>query len=237
MKQTSRKKVLVSSAAMLMVATVSLGSATYAWFTNSSSAKAKNIQVHTTKLSNLQVTETPTDESSWKNEVDFKVNSDLLPASTGNLSAWYHTTAADETKYDRDTNADITTVTTNENYVIAKTFSIRSKDVEANNVQWTLDFNGTDATAQKYIRVALVGGDGRVVYSSDGAPTLGLIGTDGSTTSLVSNDAITGQLFANLPANTAKSLTLYVWFEGQDPDCYNGTAGATAKVSVSFSKA
>lgn len=237
MKQTSRKKVLLSSAAMLMVATVSLGSATYAWFTNSSSAKAKNIQVQTTKLSNLQVTETPAVESSWGNEVDFNVNATLLPASTGNLTAWYHTTAADETKYDRDTTATISTVTTDADYVIAKTFSIRSKDVEANNVQWTLDLNGTDATAQKYIRVALVGGDGNVVYSNNETSTLGLTGTTGSTTALTSSSAITGELFDNLPANTAKTLTLYVWFEGQDTDCYNGTAGATAKVSVSFSKA
>lgn len=237
MKTKSRRRLLVSSLCMLLVAIVAMGTATFAWFTNSSTASAKNIQVQTTKLSNLQVTETPAVEASWGNEIDFNVNSYLLPSSTGNLTAWYHTTAADETAYDRDTDKPITTVTGNESYVIAKTFSIRSKDVDAENVKWALDFNGTDATAKKYIRVALVGGDGNVVYSSNETSTDGLTSTEGATTALTSSSVVEGILFANLPKDTAKELTLYVWFEGQDTECFNGTAGAIAKVTVNFSKA
>lgn len=237
MKTSSRKRLLVSSVAMLLVAMLSLGTATYAWFTNSSTAKAKGVNVYTTKLSNLQVTETPSNEDSWGNEVDFGVNKQLMPASTGNLTAWYHTTAENETEYTRKSDGPITTVTTNPDYVIAKTFSIRSKDQPADNVQWKLDLTGTDATAKKYMRVALIGGDNNVVYSLNETSTSGLTSEAGATAALTSANAISGKLFASLPANTAKELTLYVWFEGQDTECYNGTAGATANVTVNFSKA
>ena len=238
MKQTSRKKVLLSSVAMLMVATVSLGSATYAWFTNSSKATAKNVQVYTSKLSNLQVTETPSEESSWGNEVDFGINKQLFPSSTGNLTAWYQTTAADENSSARDTSAAITTVTDDEDYVIAKTFYLRSKGEDAEKVQWNLDLTGTDATAQKYLRVALIGGDENIIWSNDAdSTTEGLTGTNGSATALTTKSDITGEFYAKLDKDTPKTLNLYVWFEGQDADCYNGTAGCTAKVAVSFTKA
>ena len=238
MKQTSRKKVLLSSVAMMMVATVSLSSATYAWFTNSSQATAKNVQVYTSKLSNLQVTETPAVEDSWGNEVDFNVNKQLFPSSTGNLTAWYQTTAKSEIASLRDEDADITTVTGDDDYVIAKTFYLRSKGEDAEDVQWNLDLTGTDATAMQYLRVALIGGDGDVIWSNDAdSTTEGLTSEDGDATALTTSKAITGTFYANLAKDTPKTLNLYVWFEGQDEQCYNGTAGCTAKVAVNFTKA
>lgn len=237
MKKSSRRRLLLSSVVMLLVAVFALGTATYAWFTNSSTAKATGVNVSTTKLSNLQVCETNSaDDSDWGNKVDFRVNEQLMPASTGNLTAWYATTAANETAYDRDTEAEITDVTGNESYVVAKTFFIRSKDVDAENVKWSLDLGSTDPTAMNYLRVALVGGDGNVVWSSNETSTAGLTSTDGATTSLASSGAVTGTLFEKLTKDTAKQLTLYVWFEGQDTNCYNGTAGCSADVTINFSK-
>lgn len=237
MKKSSRRRLLLSSVVMLLVAVFALGTATYAWFTNSSTAKATGVNVSTTKLSNLQVCETnSTDDNDWGNKVDFDVNEQLMPASTGNLTAWYATTAADETAYNRDTEAEITDVTGTEGYVVAKTFYIRSKDVDADNVNWSLNLGTTEPTARKYLRVALVGGDGKVVWSLNETSTDGLTSTEGATTPLASSDAVTGTLFEKLTKDTAKQLTLYVWFEGQDTDCYNGTAGCFADVTIDFSK-
>ena len=55
MKKNSKKRVLLSSVAMLMVGAVSLGTATYAWFTQDTSATANGVNVKTSKMSSLQI--------------------------------------------------------------------------------------------------------------------------------------------------------------------------------------
>ena len=55
MKTTSRKRLLISSVAMLLVAMLALGTATFAWFTSSTTATASNINVKTIKSSELQI--------------------------------------------------------------------------------------------------------------------------------------------------------------------------------------
>lgn len=237
MKKSSRRRLLLSSVVMLLVAVFALSTATYAWFTNSSTAKATGVNVSTTKLSNLQVCDTNSaNDADWTNEVNFGINKQLMPSSTGNLTAWYATTALTEDAYNRDTAAAIDTVTGNDNYVVSKTFYIRSKNVDAENVKWSLDLGNTDATAKKYLRVALVGGDGNVIWSSNEISTLGLTSTAGATKGLTSSSAVTGTLFESLTKDTPVELTLHVWFEGQDTECYNGTAGCTADVTINFSK-
>ena len=55
MKTASRKKLLVSSVAMLLVAMLALGTATFAWFSTSTTAKANNLTVQTIQTSNLLI--------------------------------------------------------------------------------------------------------------------------------------------------------------------------------------
>ena len=55
MKTNSRKRLLVSSVAMLLVAMLALGTATYAWFTQNTQATADNLSVKTVKASELKL--------------------------------------------------------------------------------------------------------------------------------------------------------------------------------------
>ena len=55
MKTTSRKRLLISSVAMLLVAMLALGTATFAWFSTSTTAKANNLKVQTIQSSNLLI--------------------------------------------------------------------------------------------------------------------------------------------------------------------------------------
>ena len=55
MKTTSRKRLLISSVAMLLVAMLALGTATFAWFTQSTTATANGINVKTIKSSELVI--------------------------------------------------------------------------------------------------------------------------------------------------------------------------------------
>lgn len=51
MKTTSRKRLLISSVAMLLVAMLALGTATFAWFTQNTSATANEFSAKTVKAS------------------------------------------------------------------------------------------------------------------------------------------------------------------------------------------
>lgn len=99
MKNTKmRKKMLISSIAMLMVATVSLGSATYAWFTSSTEAYADGMYVRTTKVSNLELNSKL--DSEWRTHVAYGVgtaaaNQKIMPVSTADGTNWYYATAED----------------------------------------------------------------------------------------------------------------------------------------------
>ena len=53
MKTKSRKRLLISSVAMLLVAMLALGTATFAWFTTSTNPYADNFSAKTTKQSTL----------------------------------------------------------------------------------------------------------------------------------------------------------------------------------------
>ena len=55
MKTKSRKRLLISSVAMLLVAMLALGTATFAWFTQNTSATADGITVRTSKTSSLKM--------------------------------------------------------------------------------------------------------------------------------------------------------------------------------------
>jgi hypothetical protein len=58
MKKNSKKKVLLSSVAMLMVGAVSLGTATFAWFTNNKIVTADGMNVTSAAARGLQITGT-----------------------------------------------------------------------------------------------------------------------------------------------------------------------------------
>ena len=51
----TKKRALISSVAMLLVAIIALGTATFAWFTSSTTAKANGIKVQTIKSSELVI--------------------------------------------------------------------------------------------------------------------------------------------------------------------------------------
>jgi hypothetical protein len=77
--KTTRKKMLLSSIAMLLVALVALGSATYAWFTINKSVQAKTIKVTAATSKGLQITKD--DGTNWGRTVEFKATSTLNPVS------------------------------------------------------------------------------------------------------------------------------------------------------------
>lgn len=93
MKKTKmRKKMLLSSIAMLMVATVSLGSATYAWFTSNPNSTATALKLKATAANGLQVL-----------SASQKLDETLKPSSTIKYSEdWSHNATLN---WDKNTHA------------------------------------------------------------------------------------------------------------------------------------
>lgn len=245
MKQTSRKKVLVSSAAMLMVATVSLGSATFAWFTQQPTASASNISISTNKSSGIVVkTEDASDYSTDSKWNDNRLNVKLNPASvlmtgTATDNKWYSAPKA---------KADGSAISTQEvsntlagvptSYALKTSFSVKTLDeTTSKTVSCTVNASGGN-TVLSYIRVAVVK-DGTVlgVYSNDGVTTNAVTGvTANSETLAVPTEEYTTQTtaFTLGTVSTPQTYDVYVWLEGQDTDCTDPKATTITATSIDF---
>ena len=266
MKTNSRKRLLVSSVAMLLVAMLALGTATYAWFTQNTTANTKNLSVKTNKSSSLEISK---DTGGWGTEVDYVfANKTLLPASTVDGTKWVTAVADKETGFvSKKGGVSSVTLTEgrNETYFFKSQLNVRNaggapvKDVKIN-------FTLPNSDAYKYIRVALVEttSQGKNVPAKVGATfniydngsanstltdsrqyeaiseVTGTGDTQSVTTSKITPVAAdgtgasvtvdTGSLAAvNGSTYDTRYYNLYVWFEGQDTDCYNANAGAAVE--------
>ncbi len=237
MKTTSRRRLLVSSLCMLLVAIVAMGTATFAWFTSSTTATASGINVQTIKASELQISSINTD---WGTTVDYgQKNKVLLPASTANGTAWFKANALDKGAFTAkaDTVASVGD-TEKGNYYFVDQLNVRNNgeaDVEKVTIKFSVPNN--------YLRIALVETSERgankantgvftdSVYDADGVLYNAYSGTDATT-------AITPKTEYTIDVGTLKGkadgaesgdaayYNLYVWFEGQDAQCVDTNAGA-----------
>lgn len=106
----TKKRALISSVAMLLVAIIALGTATFAWFTSSTKAYADGVYVRTTKVSNLVLNSKL--DASWRTHVEYNVGGvvggtttlkRLSPVSTVDGSNWYYAEAKEGTSFAADT--------------------------------------------------------------------------------------------------------------------------------------
>ena len=102
-----RKRALLSSVAMLLVALVALGSATFAWFVDDPTAVASGINAKAQTSTGLQI-KTDTDPE-WKHSATLAKslsNITLAPATTSDFNTFWMTKAADASARDADPIAD-----------------------------------------------------------------------------------------------------------------------------------
>lgn len=226
MKAKSRKRLLISSVAMLLVAMVALGTATFAWFTSSTTATASGINVKTVKSSELVISKSDKD---WKTVVDYGVaNKVLLPASTSTGTAWFSAEAETKTAFDKKTGTDFAGIGDGGNYYFADELNVMNKG-EATVENVTISFSGL---TNRYARVAVVAADANSnitgtftesVYDVDGA-AYDAVSSATDTTEITPKTTYTINV-GNLAHNEAKYYNIYVWFEGQDEQCFDGNAG------------
>lgn len=162
MKTTSRKRLLISSVAMLLVAMLALGTATFAWFTTDTTTQAKGISVQTSKKSLLLVSSRT---SEWTDNLNYNFGTDaaknlLQPASSYDGAHWYKAQADNGLSGAAKNGEKITGVGTTaaEGNVFCNMLNVKNTGAEpAENVMITATINETAVTSGKnYLRVALV---------------------------------------------------------------------------------
>ena len=225
MKTNSKRRVLVSSVAMLLVALISLSTATFAWFTSNTTATANGINVKTIQASELVISKS---DHAWDTKIDYGVaNKVLMPASTTTGSAWFNAEAETKTNFAKADDAVFTSVTGG-NYYFAEQINVMNKGA-ATVEDVKISFSGL---TNKYARVAVVpaneagtttGTFTDCVYDADGAAYDAVSGAEAtvSVTPITTYEISVG----DLAENEAKYYNIFVWFEGQDVDCFDANAG------------
>ena len=250
-----RRRALISSVAMLLVALVALGSATFAWFTSSTTATASGINVKTTQASELQISKT---DLNWGTSVNYSTTATFEPASSANGANWFTAEAGARDNFAKKDGTNFVALTSanKSGYVFEETLNVRNHGAAAvNNVTITFSIGETPATTGKnYVRVALVpladadyttqtltaatptaANFQANVYDVDGVAYNAVSAVDTAATAITPKTTYSVSV-GNLAggSDVAKYYKLYVWFEGQDVDCADVNAGNSLP-SIQFS--
>ena len=259
MKAKSRRRLLISSVAMLLVAMLALGTATFAWFTTNSKATASGITAKTTKASNILVSETG-NNGTWKDSIVFQnhiVSTSMNPVTTPDFSEWKTTKAAEYDGAIPAANATYTDAVNGTDYTGTELHVKyeNADDTAKQKVKITCNITpGSNTKTNDFLRVALVPKNTSAQGLKDGNTTVtavvwgtaaddyatdrtNMAKTDGSGKSLVTTDQAQFYASVELTANTDYSFDVFVWYEGTDPDCIDSNSDNDYTVSFDVEKA
>lgn len=172
----SRKKMLLSSIAMLLVALVALGSATFAWYVSQASVTASTSKFSAAAAEGLVIRHTTSDN--WGTTVtDLKQANDLVPAtcSYSNIANLVRASGGVGTSF---TDGTLTNTLTEEKAALANgkvgsflydSFYVASSS--GSNVTATLTLTASTVSGTYMNYLVFVGGTLKGVYTSDSEAT------------------------------------------------------------------
>lgn len=243
---TSRKKMLLSSVAMLLVAMLALGSATFAWFTSNPNANASGLSLKTTASTGL-VIRTDTDDT-WSHDATLakgKETQNLDPVSQKQTapSTFYTVAAAAANNYAKGTD---TPTTTGAGYYKENIYcrlsdgsdvaAATAKKVYLKGITIT---KATGATMDTCIRVAVANGNTLLGTwaltdanngvltpdAGDFSPALAVAGTNLNVDTGLTALSATG-------SDLTKYITVYVYLDGQDTNCFSDKVGTVNAAEI-----
>ena len=256
----SRKRILLSSIAMLLVALVALGSATFAWFSVSKTVTADSIEVKAIAAAGLEISKTSA-TSGFGTTVSFTdVTASIKPVS------WAPTAAATGHGFIPNANIEPTGGAYGATTAGSWTDTNVTPDLSANGSNDTGYFStyrvwirsasdGTKRATHNVSASVVVDGDNKTfarAYLIDGttannsAPfsynneaVSGVTNTAGTkstavtpTTSKTVSD--TTAYDSATETDAGQLYTLVVWFDGEDSDCIDGAKDKNANFTITF---
>lgn len=248
MKTNSRKKLLVSSIAMLMVSTVALGSATFAWFSQNTKATASGITAKTTQSSNIVLSENKQD---WTDTLIFTKNTAVItgsvtPVTTADFNNWYKTLASGKDTGIKGADNEYATAAAGTDYLQTKLYVKYEATEGTKNVDLKLKTN-VEEGVEDFLRVALVPTGTKLVQdnivfgtadddfakSKDEFTALDKDNGELSLVTITSKDLIDN---VALTAGTEYEFDVYVWYEGTDPHCIDSKSVNDVDISFEFTE-
>ena len=253
MKNTKfRRRALISSIAMLLVALVAMGSATFAWFSTRPTADATGLAGATVKASSLNIKELWTD--SWANTVNFANGggSGSLDPVTFDGTNWKKTTAAAyNVGYAASSSLENTTMAAGSHYttLYARYGEETGTETKTLSVKVTPD-SSLSAAQLAYARVAII--PDATMDATNASDTLGnnsgaiTVGTKifasaaddrantgvwtsasdaASSPALVWGASSTPTVLGVMTQGEVYGFYVCVYFEGTDPQCIDSNAG------------
>lgn len=209
MKAKSRRRLLISSVAMLLVAMLALGTATFAWFTTSTTTNARNIAVKTSKKSLLLVSSkdsTWTDQLSYNfgtaadaNAVDTAFNT-LTPVSSYDGVNWFDATAEKGQEYGAVFGGTVNTAT-DSGKIFYNMLNVKNDGTITTEKDVHVTASLTEAAANSganYLRMAIVPATATTHYNDKDST-----GDNRSSATVVSADSFRSNIYAVTSGDTA----------------------------------
>ncbi|MDO4477658.1 MAG: hypothetical protein Q4B73_01285 [Lachnospiraceae bacterium] len=252
-KTSKLKKQLAAAIAMVLVAALALGTATFAWFVNNNKVTAKGMTVNAQADTSLLI--------AGKNDNDWKdysaIGTTTVEATTlkpaTSQDGKYFARLKDTVKVTSATKAnavgsgtddaltgnDLETAVEDTNYIKVE-YSLKSQATDQDVYVSAISVTGADKQIDKSVRVAVEIDDTTYIFNpNSGALVEDLLGksTDGSTWTVAAADYATlvDTNKWSLTADTPTTAYIYVWFEGQDTQCFTDNISTTdLAVTVDF---
>ena len=246
----SRKKMLLSSIAMLLVALVALGSATFAWYITNATVTAEKTQFSAASADGLVIRHTTSD--TWSDKVtDLAKKESLTPASisydntlSNNIGATGQGTAFNDGTLNG--NGLQAATVENGNVFLVDSFYVASSSGAAKNATFTIKSGtkeGTYLNLAVYVGTTLQG----VWTSATGYTSTQKVGGTSAAPETASGTQTLVPLAANTNAGTISAatkesggtqITIIGFVDGYNPLCKNSTANiSTIDVEYSFTAA
>lgn len=254
-----RKKALLSSVAMLLVAVVALGGATYAWFSANTTATAGTFSLAAQPTSNLRLAPTTTSaEADWTSTYSFGQNQSAVvnPCSTDDGKNFVKVTAAGNQSVIGGSTVVNGIVAASSTDIYSKSFAVKSgadaaltiHDITgATNLGAAMrmsitvtDPTNTSITATKIYAPSdssWYGVKHEASFSGTGVTYddfyNGQNGASSFVTQLTATALDAGII--NLSAGKAYDVTVRFWLEGNDSHCVDGISSLSdATIGITF---
>ncbi len=234
--KTFRKSSLISSVALLLVAIVALSGATFAWFSTNNSATAGTLEMTATSASGLYIAETDytvaaAPESGWSSKITWDDDMESMPAVSGNASAptAFFKTSTDNADGTWNGTDAILAANANADFIVKKVW-VKADSTDPQTLTITPAVAGD---MKGYERIAIVV-DGTVTIMDNAGDTYGAFKNTAGDTDEITATAFAPVKVENVDLSTAKEVLVYMWFEGQDADCYNLNSGANYTFDLTF---
>lgn len=226
------KKQMGAAIAMVLVAAVALGSATFAWFVSNNTVTAETSKISAQsnapflKIDKTAITESSTTSSSYAEDTDVKLYPAQVVKNTDNkplfksayASAATATTELTNSRYD----VGDATAAVNGEFAIKKSFKIGTADAKAGSFKnlkvsgVKLTSDGTDGL-EDALSILVVCGDNWAVYKKS---SNGVVLTEYNDSVAAAGNNTDGVLATTIAANASVDVDVYVFYDGSETNVY-----------------